>query len=113
MSKAPTAPNTSQVTRYLQFVASLKAVSPVPTEFKVGQTVAFVNDYGVIFPDLTIVGFAEDDSFHSKFIHLNSDCYWFPVGPDSLRVVDDKGNFEIRPGEVVYGMPDLTGPAPA
>ena len=45
MSKAPI-PNTSQVQRYLEFVAGLREIPPVETEFKVGQRVAYVNDYG-------------------------------------------------------------------
>jgi len=105
MSKAPSIPNTSQVTKYLEFVATLKSTPPVETEFKVGQTVAYVNDYGVIFADMTIVGFADDDSFYGKFIHLNSDCYWCAVAPGSLRPVDENGKYEVRPGEVVYTKP--------
>lgn len=104
MSKAPI-PNTSQVQRYLEFVAGLRETSPVETEFKVGQRVAYVNDYGVVFPDHYIIGFAEDDSFYGKFIHLNTDCYWCAVAPGSLRVTDEDGNFEIREGEVVYEKP--------
>ena len=96
-------PNTSQVDRYHEFVSKLKKESPVETEFKVGQNIAFVNDYGVIFDDLTIIGFADDDSFYGNFIHLNKDCYWFPASPGSLRVIDENGKYEIREGEVVYG----------
>ena len=95
-------PNTSQVDRYHEFVAKLKKTSPVETTFVVGQNIAFVNDYGVIFDDLTIIGFADDDSFQGKFIHLNTDSYWYPVGPGSLRVIDENGKYEIRKGEVVY-----------
>lgn len=96
-------PNTSQVDRYHEFVSKLKTTPPVDTEFQVGQNVAFVNDYGVIFDDLTIIGFADDASFYGKFIHLNSDSYWFPASPGSLRVIDENGKYEIREGEVVYG----------
>lgn len=95
-------PNTSQVDRYHEFVSKLKKESPVETQFKVGQNIAFVNDYGVIFDDLTIIGFADDDSFYGKFIHLNSDCYWCAVSPGSLRVIDENGKYEIRQGEIVY-----------
>jgi len=95
-------PNTSQVDRYHEYVSKLKKESPVETQFEVGQNVAFVNDYGVIFDDLTIIGFANDDSFQGRFIHLNSDCYWFPVRSGSLRVIDENGKYEIRQGEVVY-----------
>jgi len=102
MSKAPSIPNTSQIARYHKYVDELNKVSPIETTFKIGQAVAFVNEFGVIFDDLTIMGFADDDSFQGRFIHLNTDCYWFPVAPGSLRVIDEHGNYEIRDGEVVY-----------
>ena len=101
MSKAPRIPNTSQVARYHEFVEGLRKTPPVETEFEVGQRVAYVNDYGVIFDDMTIIGFDNDDSFYGRFIFLNSDCYWSPVAPGSLRVIN-KNTYEIRPGEVVY-----------
>ena len=69
--------------------------------------VAYVNDYGVIFEGHTIMGFADDDSFYGKFIHLNTDCYWCAVAPGSLRVYDADGEFEIREGEVVYERPEI------
>lgn len=95
-------PNTSQVEKYLKFVSELKKESPVETQFKVGQKIAFVNDYGVIFDDLQIIGFADDDSFYGRFIYLDSDCYWMPVRLDNLRVIDENGKYEIRQGEIVY-----------
>jgi hypothetical protein len=107
MSRAPSIPNTSQVDRYHEFVAGLRKTPPVETEFEVGQRVAYVNDYGVIFEDHTIMGFADDDSFYGKFIHLNTDCYWCSVAPYSLRTYDEDGEFEIREGEVVYERPAI------
>lgn len=94
-------PNTSQPKKYYEFVSSLKKTPPIETDFVVGQKVAFVNDYGVIFDDLTIIGFADDDSFQGRFIHLNSDCYWFPVRPANLRTFDENGEYEVREGEIV------------
>ena len=107
MSRAPSIPNTSQIARYHEFVEGLRKTPPVETDFKVGQVVAYVNDYGVIFEDHTIMGFADDDSFYGKFIHLNTDCYWCAVAPGSLRVYDEDGEFEIREGEVVYERPEI------
>ena len=95
-------PNTSQVDKYNEFRNKLMTTPPVETQFKVGQNVAFVNEFGVIFDDLTIIGFASDDSFYGQFIHLNSDSYWFPHNPSSLRVIDKNGKYEIHEGEVVY-----------
>lgn len=108
MSRAPDIPNTSQTAKYHEFVAGLRKISPVKTDFKVGQVVAYVNDYGVIFEGHTIVGFADDDLFHGKFIYLNTDCYWCAVAPGSLRVYDAGGDFEIREGEVAYVSNDVT-----
>lgn len=108
MSRAPHIPNTSQVDKYHEFVAGLRKTPPscfIETEFVVGQRVAYVNDYGVIFEDMTIMGFA-DELFYGQFIHLNTDCYWCSVAPYSLRTYDANGDFEIRPGEVVYELPD-------
>lgn len=106
MSKAPSIPNTSQIERYREFVAGLQKTPPAKTEFKIGQIVAYANDYGVIFPGHEIIGFADPDEYffteYGKFIYLNLDCYWCSQAPGSLRVMDEDGNFEIRQGEVVY-----------
>ncbi len=95
-------PNTSQVGKFEDFLAGISKVAPVDTEFKVGQKVAFVNDYGVVFGDMEIIGFADDDSFYGQFIYLDSDSYWYPVAPGSLRPVDENGGYEVKEGEVVY-----------
>ena len=91
---------------YDEYVAKLQQESPVETEFKLGQRVVFVNDYGVIFPDREIIGFAADDSFYGRFIHINTDCYWFAVKPESLRTYNEDETFEVKEGEVVYEKPD-------
>jgi len=100
-------PNTSQPKHYYEFVASLSQTSPTETEFEVGQSVAYVNDYGVIFDDLTIMGFAHSDEKYGKIIYLNTDCYWCAIRPSSLRVIDENGDYEVREGEVVYERPIL------
>lgn len=71
--------------KYQEFVKNLKQTSPIPCELKVGDKVTFTNDYGVSFVNLTIIGFADDDSFYNRFIHLDSDCYWFPVKLESVQ----------------------------
>jgi len=108
MHKAPSIPNTSQVSKYHEFVASLEKTPPAKIDFELGQIVAYVNDYGVIFPGHEIIGFAAPDDYffteYNKFIYLNTDCYWCSVAPYSLRVMDEKtGEYEIRRDEVVYG----------
>ncbi len=70
--------------KYREFVKNLKKESPVPCDLKVGDKVTFTNDNGVSFSNLTVIGFADDDSFYNRFIHLDSDCYWFPVKLESL-----------------------------
>ena len=98
--------NTSQIDKYNEFVAGLRKTSPVETEFKLGQRVVYVNDYGIIIDDYTIIGFADDDSYYGKFIHIGTDSHWFMVAPSSLRVYDANGKFEIREGEyVIYKRP--------
>jgi hypothetical protein len=67
-----------------KFVESLKTVPPVECAFFVGDVVTFKNDYGVSFEGLTILGFA-DEPLHGRFIHLDTDCWWFPVRPESLK----------------------------
>ena len=93
--------NTSQPDKYIEFVASLDKTSAA-TDFFLGQKVAFVNDYGVVFEDHTIIGFAQEP-FYGQFIHLDKDSYWYPVAPGRVRPVRADGTYEIRPGEVVYG----------
>lgn len=67
------------------FVEKLKKEPPVECEFSVGDSVTFTNDYGVTFENLTVVGFA-DELFHGRFIHLDTDSWWFPVRPESLTL---------------------------
>ena len=100
--------STSQIAKYDELVASIRKISPIKTEFKLGQRVAYVNDYGVIFDDHIIIGFADDDLFYGKFIYLDIDSYWCPVAPDSLRVYDADGKFEIREGEIVAHKRPIT-----
>jgi hypothetical protein len=59
---------------------------PVECGFKVGDVVTFTNEYGVKFENLVIFGFAKDDSFYGRFIHLFKDSYWFPVRPSELKL---------------------------
>ena len=56
---------------------------PVECELKVGDEVSFKNDYGVEFFGFNVIGFSESAE-NGRFIHINSDSYWFPVKPASL-----------------------------
>jgi len=68
------------------FVRALRTEPPVPCEFAIGDTVTYTNEYDVVFPGMKVIGFAADDSFYGRFIHLDSDAYWFPVTPESLTL---------------------------
>lgn len=52
----------------------LRKEPPVPCDLKVGDKVTYINEYGVKFPGMIVIGFARDDSFYGRFIHL--------TGPD-------------------------------
>lgn len=62
-----------------EFVKTLSTTPPVECDLRVGDTVTYTNENGVSFEGQTIIGFAEDDSFYGRFIHLGKDAYWFPV----------------------------------
>lgn len=70
------------------YARKLKSTPPVPCEFKVGQKVAYKNEFGVVFNGMTIIGFSEDDNFYGRFIHLrgaeHDGAYWFPHKPEEL-----------------------------
>lgn len=61
---------------------------PEPCEFKVGDIVKFTNDYGIEFFPHKIIGFTKpEDKLYGRFIHINTDCPWFPVKPGSLTLL--------------------------
>ena len=69
-----------------EFTETIKKESPVPCDFKVGDTVTFTNEFGVSFEGRKIIGFADDDSFYGRFIFLDKDSYWFPCKPSELKL---------------------------
>jgi len=60
-------------------------LSPIPCEFKVGDTVTFTNDNGIAFPGHLVTGFAPEP-VGKRFIYLDYDCWWFPAEPESLTL---------------------------
>lgn len=82
---------------YEAFLTQIKTQPPVDCEFSVGDTVVFTNEYGVSFPGLRVIGFADDDSFYGRFIHLNTGAWWFPVRPGELTLDAKPG-----PGEGIF-----------
>lgn len=65
----------------------LQAIPPTNCKFKVGDVVTYTNDFGVSFEGNTVIGFSKPDHPLSKYgnsIHLDFDCYWMPIKPESL-----------------------------
>ena len=60
-----------------------------PTDLRVGDTVRFTNDYGVVFDGLKIVGFADPTGNGGRSVYLDFDCYWFPVATHTLSKQKD------------------------
>lgn len=58
---------------------------PVPCEFKLGDTVTFTNENGVVFHGNRVTGFAPRP-VGERFIYLDYDCWWFPTEPSSLTL---------------------------
>ena len=59
--------------------ASLKEPHALaPTDLKIGDLVTFTNDQGAVFPNHTIIGFANPEELHGRSVYINTDCYWFP-----------------------------------
>lgn len=71
------------------FVQRLSDIVPNPKiDFKVGDRVIFTNDYGVSFPDHTIIAIGKDVGLrkYGRCIYLDKDSYWAPVKPESLSI---------------------------
>lgn len=46
---------------------------------RLGDKVTFLNEYGVSFENLTVIGIADETyNFYNRRFFLNSDAYWFP-----------------------------------
>lgn len=68
----------------------LNEFPPVECAYKVGDHVVFTNENGVSF-EMDIIGFAKDDSFYGRFIHLirsgtdgSGSAWWFPCAPKEI-----------------------------
>lgn len=57
---------------------------PIECEFRIGDTVTFTNDYGVIFRDHIVTGFSPTVEGEGRFVYLDKDSWWFPVNPLNL-----------------------------
>ena len=72
--------------KFKEFMKGLQTTPPVECDFCIGDEVTFTNEYGVSWSGFKIIGFAKDDSFYGRFIHLDKENYWFPVTPESLEL---------------------------
>jgi len=69
-----------------RFKVTATQTPPDGCSWRVGDMVTFTNDYGVEFGPHEVLGFTlPGDELHGRFIYLDTDCYWFPVKPESLR----------------------------
>lgn len=62
----------------------MMAKPPIKCDLSIGKEVIFTNEYGVSFYGLKVIGYSEEVE-HGRFLHLNTDCYWFPVSRSSLQ----------------------------
>lgn len=56
---------------------------PVPCEFKIGDSVTFTNDYGVVFENEIVTGFSPTVE-NGRFVYFDNAAWWFPVRPANL-----------------------------
>ena len=59
------------------------------TGLNVGDRVRWVNDYGVVWEN-RVIGFNYDREYNresGKYVHLDTDSFWFPHRADSLEKI--------------------------
>lgn len=78
------------------------------SKFKLGDLVTFINDYGVKWPEKTVVGIEERPGEEPRYFLQPTDCPWFPTRESNLvldaddPVVCSEGGHKIR-----YAMVEL------
>ncbi len=58
--------------------------APEGCTFKVGDIVTYKNEFGALFKNQIITGFALEP-LNGRFIHLAKDAYWFPVKASEIK----------------------------
>ena len=79
----------SERSEKMQFVNSLaeaEELKETETNFKVGDSVFFTNDYGFTFGPYTIQGIAKKYDVNGRRIFIDYDCYWFPCSQKNLTL---------------------------
>ncbi|ELA9367541.1 hypothetical protein QUN99_003431 [Vibrio parahaemolyticus] len=59
-----------------------------------GDTVTFINDAGVEFDGLTVIGFCEPIGT-GRYIHLDTECWWMPKRADQIKLSAKKSSSEL------------------
>jgi hypothetical protein len=70
----------------------LTQTPPKGCDLKVGDLVQWVNDYGVVWQH-RILGFCYKGWFtekYNRFVHLDTDSYWFPHDHTTLTKLSSK-----------------------
>lgn len=65
--------------------SDMQDTPPAPCDFKVGDRVTFINDYGVKFPGKTVRGFTKEVTSWGAFIYWNNEAWWHPSKPCNFR----------------------------
>lgn len=68
--------------------------SPIECDLKIGDIVTFTNEYGVSFPNLIVIGFSKPAQ--DRFIHISTDCAWFPVKRSTLTKQEVTEQFIVK-----------------
>lgn len=83
--------------------------TPEGCDFAAGDKVTYINEYGVIWPGHVVTGFVLTDETmmqYGRFIHIDTDAYWFPKAPGEL--VKESGR-DIKPEfEWIYSSKPTT-----
>jgi len=71
----------------LNFKKGISDKAPDGCDFVVDEFVTYTNKNGVKFGPYKIIGFAKGvkDVESERFIHLNNECYWFPVKLEEIK----------------------------
>ena len=76
----------NEMDRYIQ--QDLLSSPLVSCDFKIDDEIIFTNENGIEFDGLKVIGFSHDSYDKERFIHVNSDAYWFPKTPKSIRLAN-------------------------
>jgi hypothetical protein len=80
--------DTAEIIQYTK--EKLNNIPPVGCDLKVGDLVRYTNPQGCTM-DLKIIGFCESTVLPERVVYLNWDCFWFPVDPENLIVLNKLG----------------------